>query len=141
MSRKSLLPNLFGADPFDDTMRGFMRPWRWEPVESPQIRLEVDETDKDYNVKAEIPGVRKEDITVDVNGNVVSISAEVKSDTEEKKGGRVLHSERNYGFVSRSFTLGTDVDQAASVAKYQDGILSLTLPKKVGSRQERILVR
>ena len=141
MSRRSLLPSLFSADPFDDSMRGLMRPWRWEAAESPQIKLEVDENDKDYSVKAEIPGVKKEDITVDVNGNMVSISAEVKKEKEEKKEGRVLHSERSYGFVSRSFTLGTDVDQSKAVAKYEDGILSLTLPKKAGSRQERLQVQ
>ncbi len=141
MPRNALLPSLFGNDPFDDTLRGLMRPWRWEPNEGPQIKLEVDETDMEYAVKAEIPGVRKEDITVDVNGNLVSISAEVKKESESKKEGRVLHSERAYGFASRSFTLGSDVDQSKSVARYQDGILSLTLPKKASSRQERLQIQ
>ena len=138
---KSMLPSLFSLDPFDDTVRGFLRPWRGEAPESPQIKLEVDETEKDYSVKAEIPGVKKEDITVDVNGNVVSISAEVKKESEEKKEGRVLHSERSYGFVSRSFSLASEVDQAKAIAKYQDGILSLTLPKKASSKQERLKIQ
>jgi HSP20 family protein len=81
-------------------------------------------------VKAEVPGVRKEDIHVAVEDDQVSITAEVKKETEEKKGETVLRSERYYGMQSRSFTLMHDVDQSKAEAKYQDGILELTLPKK-----------
>jgi HSP20 family protein len=137
----SRLPSLFSADPFDEAFRGFLRPWRWEvAAETPQIRLDVDETDTAYTVNAEIPGVRKEDINVNIAGNQVSISAEVKKDSEEKKDGRLLRSERSYGFVSRSFSLAAEVDDAKAGAKYKDGVLTLTLPKKATSRTERLRI-
>ena len=92
--------------------------------------MDVSEDDKAYHVKAEVPGVKKEDIHVAVEDNQVSITAEVKQEKEEKKGETVLRSERYYGMQSRSFTLMHDVDQGKAEAKYQDGILELTLPKK-----------
>jgi len=92
-------------------------------------------------VHAEIPGVKKDDIQVDVNGDQVSIRAEVKREKEEKKGEKVLHSERYYGMVSRSFTLPGDVDEKGTVAKYADGVLDLTLPKKQGNGARRISVQ
>jgi HSP20 family protein len=97
----------------------------------PGIKMDVAEDDKAYHVKAEVPGVKKEDIHVSVEGNQVSITAEVKKEKEEKKGETVLRSERYYGMQSRSFTLMHDVDQDKAEAKYQDGVLDLTLPKKV----------
>ena len=96
----------------------------------PEIKMDVAEDDKAYHVKAEVPGVKKEDIHVAVEGNQVSINAEVKKEKEEKKGTTVLRSERYYGTQSRSFTLMHDVDQDKAEAKFQDGILELTLPKK-----------
>lgn len=96
----------------------------------PEIKMDVAEDDKAYHVKAEVPGVKKEDIHVTVDDDRVSITAEVKKETEEKKGAKVLRSERYYGMQSRSFTLMHNVDQSKAEAKYQDGILELTLPKK-----------
>jgi HSP20 family protein len=116
---------------FDDffrmpRMRSLVRDFPAEP----EIKMDVSEDDKVYHVKAEVPGVRKEDIHVSIEGNQVSITAEVKKEKEEKKGDTVLRSERYYGVQSRSFTLMRDVDQGNAEAKYQDGILELTLPKK-----------
>jgi len=99
------------------------------PVE-PEIKMDVSEDDKAYHVKAEVPGVNKEDIHVAVEGNQVSISSEVKKEKEVKKGETVLRSERYYGMQSRTFTLMHDVDEAKSEAKYQNGILELMLPKR-----------
>ena len=96
----------------------------------PEIKMDISEDDKAYHVKAEVPGVKKEDIQVAVDDDRVSITAEVKKETEERKGEKVLRSERYYGMQSRSFTLMHDVDQSKAEAKYQDGILELTLPKK-----------
>ena len=96
----------------------------------PEIRIDVSEDDKAYHVKAEVPGVAKEDIHVAAEDDRVSITAELKQEEEEKKGETVLRSERYYGILSRSFTLMHDVDQNKAEAKYQDGILELTLPKK-----------
>ena len=81
------------VDPFEDTFRSLMRPWRMEAMETPRIKLDLHELDTSYTVKAEIPGVRKEDIDVRVDGNTVTISAEVKKEKEEKKEGRVLRRE------------------------------------------------
>lgn len=131
--------DLFSLDPIEDMFRGLTRPWPATlPARAPQIKLDVNEADNNYVVKAEVPGVRKEDIDVRIEGNQVTISAEIKKEKEEKKEGRVLRSERQYGYASRSFSLGFDVDEAKSVAKYENGILELTLPKKTTSSSKRL---
>lgn len=131
-------------DPFSDMgdwFKGFtLRPVMRDFDAEPQMKLEVSEDDKNYRVKAEIPGVSKEDIQVSVDGNLVSISAEVKKEKEEKKDEKVIRSERYYGKVSRSFSLANEVDQAAAQAKYADGVLELTLPKKAGTSSKKITV-
>ncbi len=116
---------------FDDLFRMTqMRPsGRNLPMER-EIRMDVSEDDKAYHVKAEVPGVKREDIHVAVEDNLVSIATELKKETEEKKGETVLRNERYCGAQSRSFTLMHDVDQSKAEARYQDGILELTLPKK-----------
>lgn len=104
------------------------------------IRLDVTESDQAYNVKAEIPGMKKEDIKVDVEGNHVSISAETKRETEEKQGETVVRSERYYGQQYRSFSLEHDIDDSQVVAKYQDGVLELTLPKRANNSAKKIVI-
>ena len=133
----------FALDPFDDTFRSVMRPWRFEmPETAPRIKIDLSEQDGIYAVKAEIPGVKKDDIDVRVDGNMVTISAEVKSDEEEKgNGGRVLRRERQEGYASRSFTLACPVDEGKVEANYKDGILALTLPKKADPSSKRIAIR
>ena len=127
---------------FDDLTRGF-----WvKPLAVPgggelKIKLDVKEDDKAYTVHADIPGVRKDDIQVEVHGDQVSIRAEVKQEREEKKGAKVLHAERYYGMVSRSFSLPSEVDDKATVARYKDGVLDLTLPKKAGGGSRRVSVQ
>ena len=129
-------------DPFDDLFRGFLRPVRFEGQPQPmQIKMDVKEDDKNYNVHAEIPGVKKEDIHVTIEGNQVSISAEIKKEKEEKEGGKVLRSERYYGKVYRSFTLGQDVDDTKATAKYNEGVLNLTLPKKAGVAAKKLAIQ
>ncbi|HUK04601.1 MAG TPA: Hsp20 family protein [Burkholderiales bacterium] len=129
-------------DLFNDLARGFwVKPLALPGGEELKMKLDVEEDDKAYQVHAEIPGVKKDDIQVDVNGDQVSIRAEVKREKEEKKGEKVLHSERYYGMVSRSFTLPGDVDEKGTVAKYADGVLDLTLPKKQGNGARRISVQ
>jgi HSP20 family protein len=120
------------ADPgFDELFRGFFRPVRADKTAAPApVRIDVAETDNTYTVRAEIPGVKKEDINVAIEGNQVTISAEVKRESETKEGERVLRSERYYGSVYRSFTLPTDLDETTSEAKYENGVLALTLAKK-----------
>jgi HSP20 family protein len=131
----------FALEPMEEMFRSMLRPWRSEWSErAPQIKVDVDEGDADYTVKAEVPGVKKDDIDVRIDGSRITISAEVKKDQEEKKNGRVLRSERQYGFASRSFTLACEVDEAKSTAKYHDGILELTLPKKTKTSAKRLPV-
>lgn len=131
----------FELDPMDNMFRSLMRPWRFETTErAPQIKVDLTEHEDSYAVKAEIPGVRKEDIKVRIDGNQVTISAEVKKDKEERKGSRLLRSERQYGFASRSFALGFDVDESHAVAKYTDGVLELTLPKKAVSTGRQLTI-
>jgi len=128
-------------DIFNDLARGFwVKPYPVAGGEELKIKVDVKEDDKAYTVHADIPGVKKDDIRVDVNGDQVSISAEVKREKEEK-GEKMLHSERYYGMVSRSFSLPTDVDEKGTVAKYADGVLDLTLPKKQGNGARRISVQ
>ncbi|MGO8754633.1 MAG: Hsp20/alpha crystallin family protein [Gallionellaceae bacterium] len=129
-------------DAFDDLFRGFfMRPVRMEGAPEVQIRIDVKEDDKAYTVHAEIPGVKKEDIHITIDGNQVAISAEVKNEKEVKEGEKVLRSERYYGKISRAFTLGQDVDETTAQAKYSDGVLNLTLPKKAATQSRRVTVQ
>jgi len=128
-------------DVFGDLAKGF---WL-KPVAMPgdgelKMKVDVREDEKAYTVKAEIPGVKKEDIQVDVNGNQVSIRAEVKEEKEERKGEKLLHSERYYGMVSRSMQLPAEIDAQGAKADYKDGVLSLTLPKKASAQSKRLAI-
>lgn len=142
ITRYSPFTELANFDLFnDDFFRGFsLRPIFQEMKSEPQMRLEVSEDDKNYTIKAEIPGVTKEDIHISIDGNQVSISAEVKKETEEKEGEKVIRSERYYGSVSRSFSLAQKIDQANANAKYENGILLLTLPKTSGGTSKKLAV-
>ena len=110
------------------------------PVE-PTIKLDVTEDDKAFHVKADLPGVKKEDISVEVEGNQVCVTAEVKRETEEKKDEKVVHSERYYGKQFRSFTLGREIDRDKVEAKFSEGVLELTLPKDGTTPASRIAIK
>ena len=129
-----------GLEPFDNLFRGFLRPVRLEQ-DVPQIKMDVKEEENAYRVHAEIPGVKKEDIQVSVEGNSVSISAEVKKESEEKQGEKLLKRERYYGKVARSFALANEIDETNSSAKYTDGVLELVLPKKKGGSTKRVSIQ
>jgi len=132
-------------DPFfdiDDVFgRTMMRPLLRSGLEmEPQIKMDVKEMDGEYRIDAEIPGVKKDDIHVTVDGKRVSISAEVKQEKEVKEGERLIRCERSYGMTSRSFNLTDEVDQSKVQAKYNNGILELTLPKKPGAVRKEISI-
>ncbi len=129
-----------GFEPFDNLFRGFLRPVRLEQ-DVPQIKMDVKEEENAYRVHAEIPGVKKEDIQVSVEGNSVSISAEVKKESEEKQGEKLLKRERYYGKVARSFALANEIDDTNASAKYTDGVLELVLPKKKGGSTKRVSIQ
>jgi HSP20 family protein len=110
-----------------------MRPWQAARSAAPAMRMDVSEAQDAYMVKAEMPGMKKEDIKVAIDGNQVTISAESKSESEQKEGETLLRSERRYGRLYRSFSLPQDIDDAKAQARYEDGVLQLTLPKRAGN--------
>jgi HSP20 family protein len=129
-------------DSFDELMRGFiLRPTRGEKQEPLSIKVDVREDPKAYIVHAEIPGVKKEEIQVNIDGNQVSISADVKREFEEKKDERLLRAERYVGRVYRAFALAQDVDQETAKAKYENGVLELVLPKKSAAATRQLTVQ
>jgi HSP20 family protein len=128
---------------FDDLFRSFfMRPVRFERQQQDlQIKVDVIEDDKAYTVHAEIPGVKKEGIHVTIDGGQLAISAEIKNEKEVREGPRLLRNERYYGKVSRSFSLGQDVDENAAEAKYDSGVLELRLPKRTTSKTKTLSIK
>jgi HSP20 family protein len=142
MSNIRLLDPVFG-DSFDNAVRRFLAPLAVD-AEAPALKMRVDVTENDqaYAVKADIPGVKKEDINVRIDGNVVQIDAEARSEKESKgNGDKVLRSERYYGTISRTFSLAQDVDEGKVEAKYADGVLNLTLPKKAVAASRKIAIQ
>ena len=132
---------------FDDLFRGFfVRPVSFDGTQQaqPQVaqfRVDVTETEQAYILRAEIPGVAKDEINISIDGDQVAISAEVKNEKDVKDGERVLRSERYYGKVYRAFQLGQPVDDNTAQAKYADGILELTLPKRAAASAKRITIQ
>jgi len=105
-----------------------------------QFRMDVTENDKEYQVLAELPGVKKEEISITISGNEVAVSAEVKHEKDVESGETVLRAERYYGKIQRAFALGQEVDEATAQARYNDGVLELTLPKKTAAAAKRLVV-
>jgi HSP20 family protein len=139
------MANITRYNPFDELFKDFGKGFWVKPFALPaetavDMKLDVKEDEKSYTIRAEIPGVKKDDIKVDVDGNFISIRAEVKQEKEEKKGEKTVYSERSYGMASRGFTLPGEVDAQGAKAEYKDGLLSLTLPKKANGSGQRISV-
>jgi HSP20 family protein len=132
------------GDVFDDLLKGFfVRPVAYEgqPAAAGRIKIDVSEKSGAYVVHADIPGVRKEDIKVNIDGDEVSISAEARAEKDVKEDGRVLHRERYFGKFERAFRLGAEIDQAGANAKYADGVLELTLPKKAAAAGRQLTIQ
>ncbi|MBY0265364.1 MAG: Hsp20/alpha crystallin family protein [Burkholderiales bacterium] len=130
-------------DSIDDLLRGFfVRPVAFDGAPQPAqaFRVEVRENEQAYTVQAEIPGVKKEDIHVTIDNDQIAISAEARKEREVKEGERVLRAERHYGKVYRAFTLGQAVDEDKAQARYADGVLELTLPKKAAVASRRLTI-
>lgn len=117
------------------TPRGVMR-----DMQEPTLAVDVTENDQAYTVRAEIPGVKKEDIKVDLRGNRVSIGAEIKRESQQKEGDRVLRSELYYGQVQRALVLDQEIDDTKAEAKYNDGVLELTLPKRANASGTKLQI-
>ena len=139
------MANITRYDPFEDFFKDFGKGFWVKPYAMPAetdltMKIDVTEDDKGFSVKADIPGVKKEDIQVDVDEYHVSVRAEAKKEKEEKKGEKVVYSERSYGMVSRSFSLPAAVDAKGAKAEYKDGVLNLVLPKKSNGSAKRIAI-
>ena len=137
----------FARDPFahafDDLVRGFLvRP---AAASAPAavtrgVRVDVKEEGNRYLVEADLPGLKKDDIKIEIDGAVVSISAEYKAESPQKDGERLVYSERRTGAVARSFELPAEIDRDAASAKYEDGVLKLTLPKKIAESRKLLTI-
>ena len=128
---------------FPTVLKGIVPPMLWDETFAPTIRVDVEEGDKAYTVRAEIPGVKKEEIFVDVNGAVVTVRAEVRREipaAKEAKEGTPIYTECFYGTLTRTFTLPAEVDADTTKAKYENGILWLTLPRKFETPAHRVLI-
>lgn len=142
-----MLNNIIRRDPlgdvFDDVFKGFFgRPLAQETGEPVRrMAIEVAESDGAYKVTAELPGVKKDDIHVTIEGDQVSVSAETRAGRETKGGGRIVHSERYAGKIMRAFRLGQEIDEAAASAKYSDGVLELVLPKKAVAGTRKLTIQ
>jgi HSP20 family protein len=141
------MANITRYDPLGDMVDDFFRGFLVRPVavegQVPVRRMKVDvaEQNGDYKVVAELPGVKKEDIKVNIDGDQVSISAETRVAKDAKDGERVLHSERYVGKVSRAFRLADEIDESRASAKYSDGVLELTLPKKAATAAKQLAIQ
>jgi len=141
------MANITRYDPFnelvDDLFKGFfVRPLAFEPrAELVRMKLEVAEKNGTYLVTAELPGVRKEDINVTVDGAQVTLAAEVKREKEAAGNDRLLHTERSFGKLTRTFTLPQELDEAKVEAKFRDGVLELALPKKAAAQRKPISIQ
>ncbi len=128
------------AEVFPELFRGLLTPAKTPSGTALEVKVEVKESATDYRVTAELPGVAKDDVHVEIEGNRVSISGEIKRESEQKEGERVLRSERYYGSVARSFSLANEIDESKAEAKYENGVLSLTLPKKAASGGRKLAI-
>ena len=141
------MQNLISYDPrtetgLDELFRGFFKPVRMESAPTPiMIKMDATETENGYLIHAEMPGVKKDDIDVAIEGNQVTITAEVKQAWEKKEGDRMLRNERYFGNIYRSFTLPAELDELASVATYDNGVLELKLVKKAAVAGKRLAIR
>jgi HSP20 family protein len=141
------MANITQLDPLDlvdDLFKGFfVRPVAFEGrgEAMPRIKVDVAEKNGSYVITAELPGVKKEDIQVTIDGSQVTLSAEVKREKEASEDERILHRERMYGKVTRSFTLPQEVDESKSEAKFRDGVLELTLTKKAAAQRKQLAIQ
>jgi HSP20 family protein len=121
---------------FDDRFFGLSEP----ASGARSAALDVAETERDYTVTLDVPGVAKDDVKISIDGKRVSVEAQVRKDAEKKDGERVVYRERSLASFSRSLTLPAEVDEAASSAKLDQGVLTLTLAKKQAAQARRITV-
>ena len=143
------MANIARFDPFtdivDDLFKGFfVRPVSYDTrggIETSRLKVDVSEKNGAYQVTADLPGVKKEDIHVAIDGAQVTLTAEVKREKDVAEGERVLHTEGSFGKVTRSFALPQELDEEKAEAKFRDGVLELTLPKKAAAARKAITIQ
>jgi HSP20 family protein len=142
MNNLRVMEPTFG-DTIESAFRRFLSPVALDAdTAALNMRLDVAERDDAYEVKADLPGVKKEDINVRIDGNLVQIDAEIKREKETRgNGNRVLRSERYQGSISRSFSLSQDVEEGKAKARYADGVLTLELPKKTSATARKVQIQ
>ena len=116
-----------------------LAPWSGEGTISP--RLNVSENDKAFEVQAEMPGVNKEDVKVAIDRQRVTIEGESKREAQQREGENVLYTERSASKFMRSFMLPVEVDEGNAQARMENGVLTLTLPKKEGNGATRVQIQ
>ena len=136
----SLRSTVFG-NLLDTMLDDFMNPAGTPQEAAFSPRIDVIENDKGYQIEADLPGVAKNDLIVSVDGQRVTIEAEVRRETERKEGETVMHAERVVRKYARSFELPVEVDDAQAVAKLEHGVLTLTLPKKQAAQSRRLTIQ
>ncbi len=143
------MANMTRFDPFNDLVDDLFKGYFVHPVaydgrntpESPRLKMDVTEKNGAYQVSADLPGVRKEDIRVAIDGAQVTLSAEIKREKDVAEGTRVLYTERSFGKVTRSLSLPQELDEAKAEAKFRDGVLELTLPKKAAAARKSVTIQ
>ena len=137
-----LMPSIFGENLFDDFMgfpfeRDFFPGFARRPHQAPGktqeslMRTDVKEKDGSYELDIDLPGYNKEDVRAELENGYLTISASTKNDQDEKdENGKYIRRERFYGHCSRSFYVGDAVTQEEIKAKFENGILKLSIPKK-----------
>jgi HSP20 family protein len=126
---------------FQDFFAPLAQGGRWNDEGMAMPRLDVKENDKTFEVQAELPGVKKEDVKVSIDGQRVTIEGECQQANEQREGEQVVYSERSTRRYQRSFTLPSEVDDASAQAHLENGVLMLTLPKKQGSAAKRLTIQ
>lgn len=135
------MANIVRSDPFEDLLRGFfVRPVDYGMFQDAPAMKVVKESGDTFKVHAELPGVRKDDIHVQIEGSTVSITAERKQEHELRSGDRILRSERSFGRIVRSFDLGAPLDEAGASARFADGVLELVLPHRAVSQARKLAI-
>jgi HSP20 family protein len=126
---------------FQDFLAPLAQAGRWSDDGLEMPRLDVSEHEKAFEVQAELPGVKKEDVKVSIDGQRVTIEGECQQANEQRQGEQLVYSERSTRRYQRSFTLPSEVDDAGAEAKLENGILMLTLPKKQGGAAKRLTIQ
>jgi HSP20 family protein len=105
------------------------------------MACDLHETDDAYLVSVDIPGIRKEDVDIDVSGNTLTVRGERKEEYGGENGGRSTYSERRYGMFERSFTLPKDVDPDRVEATCESGVLHVMVPKAAEAKRHKVTIK